>query len=71
MAQGCPGYDSLCLASYIHGLTSEVLSASISPRSIIPGDLARGIGGAIRMIEAGKHDNLLSGNPYWTRREQL
>jgi NAD(P)H-hydrate repair Nnr-like enzyme with NAD(P)H-hydrate dehydratase domain len=68
MAQGCPGFDALVLASYIHGLTSEIIASESAPRSMIPTDITDNIGRAVFLIESGKMDDLLGGNPYWTAR---
>lgn len=67
IAQGCSGYDALRLSAYAHGLAADILSARSSARSIIPGDLANIMGETLFMIESGKFDRLLGGNPYWTR----
>lgn len=67
MAQGCSGYDALRLASYIHGLTADMLSGTTSARSILPGDIADNLGKTLFMIESAKNDRHLGGNPYWTR----
>jgi len=71
MAQGCSGFNAICLASFVHGLVSEILSGETSARSVIPSDITDNIGRAIHMVEAGKMDGLLGGNPYWTPRQEL
>lgn len=67
MAQGCSGYDSIRLASYVHGLAADLLAVSSSPRSILPGDVAGIIGRTLKLVESGEEDGLLAGKPYWTR----
>ncbi len=67
IAQGNSGVEALELAAYLHGLTADILAGETSARSIIPTDIARNIGKAITMIQNGKYDSLLGGNPYWTR----
>lgn len=66
IAQGSPGFDALILASYIHGLTSEIIASASASRSMIPTDITDNIGRAVFLIESGKMDDLLGGNPYWT-----
>lgn len=67
MAQGNNGIEALSLAAYVHGLSADILAGEISARSVIPTDVAGSIGKAIAMIEDGKYDSLLGGNPYWTQ----
>ena len=67
IAQGSPGVDALILAGYVHGLAADLLAGETSARSIIPSDVTARIGQALTVIEEGRNDSLLSGNPYWTR----
>jgi len=67
MAQGISGTDALSLASYLHGLSADILAGETSARSILPSDVATGLGRAFTITEGCRHDSLLSGNPYWTR----
>lgn len=71
MAQGCSGMDAISLSSFIHGLSSELLSVKFSARSILPTDLASETGRAIALIESGRHSDFLGGFPYWTQTEEL
>jgi len=67
MAQGSPGIEALTLAAYLHGLSADLLAGKTSARAIIPSDVAENLGNAFAIVEKGKNDSLLFGNPYWTQ----
>jgi NAD(P)H-hydrate epimerase len=67
-AQGVPLSDAAPLGAYLHGLSGDIAASVFSPRSLLPTDLADGLGRAFAMVERGLDDALIRLEGGWNGR---
>ena len=65
LAQGMEPFEAAVLSSYVHGLAADIAVASSSKMSLIPSDIANGLGRAFRVIEKGKLSDLVTSGGKW------
>ncbi len=67
-AQGAPLSAAASLGAFIHGLSGDIAASILSPRSLLPTDLADGLGRAFGMVERGRDDDLIRLEGGWNGR---
>ena len=65
LAQGLAPMDAVVLGASVHGLSADILLGRMSGRSILPSDVANGLGEAFRFIEGTRGGDLLSAGNGW------
>ncbi len=67
-AQGAPPSAAAALGAFLHGLSGDITASILSPRSLLPTDLADGLGRAFAMVERGMDDTLIRLEGGWDGR---
>jgi hydroxyethylthiazole kinase-like uncharacterized protein yjeF len=68
LAQGGDPVGAAALGAWLHGLSADLIASSSSPRSLLPSDVASGLGRAFRMVEAGQDDDIIHLEGDWNGR---
>lgn len=65
LAQGLAPMDAAVLGASVHGLSADILLGRMSGRSILPSDVAGGLGEAFRLLEGTCGGDLISMGNGW------
>lgn len=68
MGQGAGPFEAAALGAFIHGLSADMAVSGISARSLLPSDVAEGMGRAFLLLEKGSFRGLVRLEGRWNGR---